>query len=120
MSACKKVSDARRLLQVLIIFGRALQEAGRSGFYFNLFKITTAKSSVINLKRIFATIPHAGLTSVNTKCNYKIGQICEVIFYQDDENNFCIAIVMELFFEEVMIKKNEQIGLICSYIWYKS
>ena len=20
-----------------------------------------------------------------TKCNYKIGQICEVIFYQDDE-----------------------------------
>ena len=26
---------------------------------------------------------------------------------------------MELFFEEVMIKKNEQIGLICSYIWYK-
>ena len=54
----------------------------------------------------------------NTKCNYKIGQICEVIFYQDDENNCCIAIVMELFFEEVMIKKNEQIGLICSYIWY--
>ena len=53
-----------------------------------------------------------------TKCNYKIGQICEVIFYQDDENNCCIAIVMELFFEEVMIKKNEQIGLICSYVWY--
>jgi hypothetical protein len=49
---------------------------------------------------------------INTKCNYKIGQICEVIFYQDDENNCCIAIVMELFFEEVMIKKNEQIGLL--------
>jgi hypothetical protein len=47
-----------------------------------------------------------------TKCNYKIGQICEVIFYQDDENNCYIAIVMELFFEEVMIKKNEQIGLL--------
>jgi hypothetical protein len=29
----------------------------------------------------------------HTKCNYKIGQICEVIFYQDDENNCCIAIV---------------------------
>jgi hypothetical protein len=55
---------------------------------------------------------------INTKCNYKIGQICEVIFYQDDENNCCIAIVMELFFEEVMIKKNKQIGIICSYIWY--
>ena len=45
-------------------------------------------------------------------------QICEVIFYQDDGNNCCIAIVIELFFEEVMIKKNEQIGLICGYIWY--
>ncbi len=56
----------------------------------------------------------------NTKCNYKIGQICEVIFYQDDQNNCGIAIVMELFFDEVMIKKNEQIGLICSYIWYKA
>ena len=53
---------------------------------------------------------HIGLNY--TKCNYKIGQICEVIFYQDDENNCCIAIVMELFFEEVMIKKNEQIGLL--------
>ena len=57
-------------------------------------------------------------THIYTKCNYKIGQICEVIFYQDDGNNCCIAIVIELFFEEVTIKKNEQIGLICSYIWY--
>ncbi len=53
-----------------------------------------------------------------TKCNYKIGQICEVIFYQDDENNCCIAIVMELFFEEVMIKKGKHVGLNYISIWY--
>ena len=31
------------------------------------------------------------LSTNNTKCNYKIGQICEVFFYQDDKKNSSIA-----------------------------
>ena len=51
-----------------------------------------------------------------TKCFYNISQICELIYYQDDEKKCYIAIVMELFFEKVLMKKNEQIELICSCI----
>jgi hypothetical protein len=34
-----------------------------------------------------------------------------MIFYQDDSKNSCIAIATELFFEEVLMKKNEKIEL---------
>ena len=62
----------------------------------------------------------SGSSVCNTKCNYKLDQKCEVVFYQDDEKNRYIATTMKLFFEEVLMTKNEYFGLVCSYIWYKS
>ena len=48
------------------------------------------------------------LVSLNyTISGYKIGQRCEVIFIQDDDKNHCIAFATELFFEEILEKKNE-------------
>ncbi len=47
-----------------------------------------------------------------------IVQRFEVIFYQDDSKNRCIAGSMELFFEEVMMKKNEKIRVIYRYNWH--
>jgi hypothetical protein len=43
----------------------------------------------------------------NTISGYKIGQRCEVIFFQDDDKNHCIAFATELFFEEILEKRNE-------------
>jgi hypothetical protein len=37
----------------------------------------------------------------------KIVQRCEVVFFQDNDKNHCIAFATELFFEEVLRKKNE-------------
>jgi hypothetical protein len=54
----------------------------------------------------------------NTNYVYKIVQRFEVIFYQDDSKNRCIAMSTELFFEEVLMKKNENIGLIYKNNWY--
>jgi hypothetical protein len=42
-----------------------------------------------------------------TISGYKIDQRCEVIFFQDDDKNHCIAFATELFFEEILEKKNE-------------
>ncbi len=47
-----------------------------------------------------------------------IVQRFEVIFYQDNSKHRCNTGPMELFFEEVMMKKNEKIGLIYSYNWH--
>ncbi len=44
---------------------------------------------------------------INTISGYKIDQRCEVIFFQDDDKNHCIAFATELFFEEILEKKNE-------------
>ena len=38
---------------------------------------------------------------------YKIDQRCEVIIFQDNDKNHCIAFATELFFEEILEKKNE-------------
>ena len=40
-------------------------------------------------------------------------------FYQDDEKNRCIVITTELFFEEVLMKKNKHVGLIYCCNWYE-
>jgi hypothetical protein len=42
-----------------------------------------------------------------TISGYKIDQRCEVIFFQDEDKNHCIAFATELFFEEILEKKNE-------------
>jgi hypothetical protein len=42
-----------------------------------------------------------------TISGYKIAQRCEVIFFQDNDKNHCIAFATELFFEEALAKKNE-------------
>ncbi len=42
-----------------------------------------------------------------TISGYKIDQRCEVIYFQDDDKNHCIAFATELFFEEILEKKNE-------------
>jgi hypothetical protein len=39
----------------------------------------------------------------------------EVIFYGDDSKNHCIAGPMELFFEEILRRKKENIELIYRY-----
>ena len=55
----------------------------------------------------------------NTNCAYKIVQRNEEIFYQDDEKNSCVTKATELFFEEVLIKKNKFIGRLYMRHWYK-
>jgi len=42
-----------------------------------------------------------------TISGYKTDQRREVIFFQDDDKNHCIAFATELFFEEILKKKNE-------------
>jgi hypothetical protein len=44
-----------------------------------------------------------------TISGYKIDQRCEVIFFQDDDKNHCIAFATELFFEEILEKKTSRL-----------
>jgi hypothetical protein len=39
---------------------------------------------------------------------YKIDQRCEVIFFQDNDKNHCIALATELFFEEDSSEANRR------------
>ena len=42
-----------------------------------------------------------------------------LVFYQDNRKNCCVAMPTEPFFEEVLLKNNEQFGLLfCIYILY--
>jgi hypothetical protein len=48
-----------------------------------------------------------------------MGHKCEFIFCQENKTIVAYQIDTELFFEELLVKKNKQNGLFCSYIWYK-
>lgn len=61
------------------------------------------------LPKLFHYLHNFDKNYMYTKCNYKFGYIGDVIFYQDDEKNLCVAKATELFFEEVLMKKNEHI-----------
>jgi hypothetical protein len=54
----------------------------------------------------------------NTKHNYKMVHKCDLIFCQEDKKIVAYQLDTELFFEDLLVKKNEQNGLFCSYIWY--
>ena len=43
---------------------------------------------------------------------------CDLIFCQEDKKIVAYQLDTELFFEDLLVKKNEQNGLFCSYIWY--
>ncbi len=76
-------------------------------------------AAIVNLPFVNAFSKANFANCINhTKCNYEIDQRCDVTFHQDNEKNPCIALTMEGFFEDVLMKKNKQIGLFCRYIWY--
>jgi hypothetical protein len=65
-------------------------------------------SKIITAIRRARVQPHHSTSLVPyTNYIYKKVRRCEVIFYKDNQKNRCIAYATELFFEEVLMKKNE-------------